>query len=271
MSGHREIQLLLYELDQGTLSDIERQRVLDHLRSCPDCSAERDSMRSVLSVFARPTVPPSEDRSGEFWLGFTDAVENRIRKETTPRLNVEAVLARLRAHLSVRLWRPVTAGAMTLALVLLAFFFAQEGPKTETGDIARLPDVVTPGSPAETGDQVSRYLERSQRLLVGLSNRKVDNDETVDLSAERQLSRQLVREARSLQSQPIDAHSMQLVQNLERILIKVANENERSARSDFEMIRGGIRQENLLFKVRMAEQFHASNRSMGGIQNAVYR
>ncbi len=271
MNGHREIQLLLYELDEGTLSASERERVLSHLRSCPDCSAEREAMRTVLSAFARPARPPSEERPEEFWREFTDAVENRIREETIPPRRRDAPMTGLLDHLIGRLWRPATAGAMAVALILLAFFLAQEAPRTENKNVDSRPEVVTPGAPDRTGEQVSRYLERSQRLLVGLSNRRVGNDETVDLSAERQLSRQLVREARSLQNQPLDAQSSQLVQDLERILIKVSNENDLSARSDFEMIRGGIRQENLLFKVRIAEQFYANNRSMGGIRNAVYR
>ncbi len=271
MNGHREIQFLLYELDEGTLSETERQIVLSHLQTCVDCSAELDAIRSVLSALPRPTTPPSEDQSAEFWQGFPRVVENRIREESAPQRELGAPVTGLLDRLIVRSWRLVTASAMALALGLIAFFFAQQGPKTEKKEVTGLPEVVTLSPPAQTGEQVSRYLERSTRLLVGLTNRRVGTEEKVDLSAERQLSRQLVREARNLQNQPLDAQSSQLVQNLERILITVANENDLSARSDFEMIRRGIRQENLLFKVRMAEQFYSGNRLSGGIQNAMYR
>jgi hypothetical protein len=271
MNGHREIQLLLYELDEGTLSETERQKVLSHLRTCMDCSAELDAMRNVLSALPRPSTPPSEDQSAAFWQGFPRVVENRIREERAPRREPVASATRLLDRLILRSWRLVTAGAAAIALAFVAFFFAQQEPKTEKKEVAGLPEVVTLSPPAQTGEQVSRYLERSTRLLVGLTNRRVGTEEKVDLSAERQLSRQLVREARNLQNQPLDAQSSQLVQNLERILITVANEDDLSARSDFEMIRRGIHRENLLFKVRMAEQFYAGNRISGGIQNALYR
>lgn len=271
MKGHREIQILLYQLEEGTLSSLERETVLTHLQTCPDCLAEQEAIRSVVSVFARPATRPSEERPEEFWRGFANGVERRIREETPLHRKLGAAVTGLFDRPIVRFWRPLTAGGAALAFLLLAFFFAQQGPRTAIREVAGLPEIVPPSPPAQTGEEISRYLERSQRLLVGLTNRRVGNDEKVDLSAERQLSRQLIREARSLQNQPLDAHSSQLVQNLERILITVANENDLSSRSDFEMIRGGIRRENLLFKVRMAEQLYESNRSMGGIQNAAYR
>lgn len=271
MNGHREIQLLLYEFNEGTLSGPEHQKVLSHLRSCAECSVELEAMRSVLSVVARPTTQPSEDQSTEFWQGFARVVENRIREERTPRRNVGNVLTGVLDRMIVRVWRPVAASTIVLTLALLAFFFAQRGQNPEKTDVAAVPEVIAPVAPPENGGQVSRYLRRSNALLIGLTNREIGDEEKIDLSAERELSRQLVREARSLQEQPLDAQSSQMVRNLERVLLEVANKNDLSTRSDFEMIRGGIRRENLLFKVRMAEQLHGSRGSLGGIRHAKHR
>ncbi|MBP1678980.1 MAG: hypothetical protein H6Q29_891, partial [Bacteroidetes bacterium] len=47
---------------------------------------------------------------------------------------------------------------------------------------------------------------------------------------------------------------------LEKIMIEVANSREQTPAADLDLIRQGIRQQNLLFKVRMAEQL--SSRGM---------
>jgi hypothetical protein len=95
-------------------------------------------------------------------------------------------------------------------------------------------------------------------LFVGLTNMKLHDDENIDLSAERKVSRQLIHEARYLKTQPIDERSAQLIGDLEKILIELANMKEENDISNVEIIRGGIHQENLLFKIRMAESLYDS-------------
>jgi RNA processing factor Prp31 len=77
----------------------------------------------------------------------------------------------------------------------------------------------------------------------------------VDLSAERELSRQLVRETRELRDH-LDPQAAQLVGDMEKILIEIASRNETTDRDHFDLIRSGIRQQNLLFKVRMTESVY---------------
>jgi hypothetical protein len=72
----------------------------------------------------------------------------------------------------------------------------------------------------------------------------------------------LVREARYLKQQPLDVRSRQLMNDLERILIELANTEEQNDLPNVEIIRGGIHQENLLFKIRMAEAMYDSAQFM---------
>jgi hypothetical protein len=62
-----------------------------------------------------------------------------------------------------------------------------------------------------------------------------------------------VHEARYLRNQPLDARSAELVGDLEKIMIELANLEEEHDLPNVELIRTGIRRENLLFKIRMAE------------------
>jgi hypothetical protein len=76
---------------------------------------------------------------------------------------------------------------------------------------------------------------------------------TIDLSTERQVSRDLIHEAQFVRDQPINNKTERLVHDLERILIELANSEEQTDLPNVELIRSGIQQENLLFKIRMAE------------------
>jgi uncharacterized protein YijF (DUF1287 family) len=106
--------------------------------------------------------------------------------------------------------------------------------------------------------RMTQYLRRSRALLVGITNVKMDARRSYDLEVERVASRSLAREARVLKQQPLDARSARLVNDLARIQIELANLKESDARPNLEIIRSGIEQENLLFKIRMAESAYHS-------------
>jgi hypothetical protein len=82
---------------------------------------------------------------------------------------------------------------------------------------------------------------------------KTDPSVPIDVSAEQQLSRSLVHEARYLKPYMPDSRSVKLVNDMEKIFIELANLEATNDRPNVELIRGGIVEENLLFKVRMAE------------------
>ena len=53
----------------------------------------------------------------------------------------------------------------------------------------------------------------------------------------------------------MEARSARLIGDLEKILIELANIEEDQDIPNVEMIRSGIRRENLLFKIRMTESY----------------
>jgi anti-sigma factor RsiW len=131
----------------------------------------------------------------------------------------------------------------------------------DSGTAATVETNRVPAASAATGrgvqyasDRVTQYFRRSKILLVGIANMQEDQDHQLDLSAERRTSKALVKEARFLRQQnDIDPRTRGLIEALNRILIELANLAESNQAPGVEIIRGGIRQENLLFKIRMAE------------------
>ena len=90
-------------------------------------------------------------------------------------------------------------------------------------------------------------------LLVGIANLNPEEGKPLDLGIERKAARSLVLQARLLSERSIDERSRELLQELERILIELANLEETADVPEVEMIRTGMRQQNILFKIRMAE------------------
>jgi len=97
------------------------------------------------------------------------------------------------------------------------------------------------------------YLRKSRMLLVGVTNMPVDEGQPVDLSVEQQTSRALADEARILKQETLDDRSLQLISELEKIQIELANMKSDNQVPTIALVRGGIEQENLLFKIRIQE------------------
>ncbi len=209
-------------------------------------------MRGTLSLLPTEHFAPRESRSEEYWSAFVDAVDARIASQ---KRNVPARSGMISEALgvlhSLRLRTALTLAAgfaaVAIAVVLL------RSPAPETVPSRQLADTEARDSVRSDDQRLSRYFRRSQTLLVGLTNKKPTEGRTIDLEPERDVSRELANETRAIRQTLIDQKSTRLVDDLEKIFIEVANTSPRAHPREFEMIRGGIREENLLFKVRMAQ------------------
>ncbi len=275
MNNHRTVQLLLYEYLRDELSPDERSAVDTHVAGCTECATELEHMRTTLGLMPSPAAEASEERSEQFWDQFASTIiEKTGSGEQQHGGQLAEVIAWLEDLLLLRPKYTFTIGG-GIALVLLAFgFWTFRTP--EQRDVALKSNAVplehraTPVSSDEAAmqqlgvrpERVGDYFRKSKMLLVGLANLRTDQSEPLDLSAERRVSRNLIREARYLRRQPIDPQSREVMNDLEKILIEVANTGERHDVPNVEIVRSGIHQENLLFKIRMAEAMYDSARFM---------
>ena len=258
MSKHTIIQGLLYDYLYGELGIEERARVDEHLSSCTQCTAALHSLKAITASFVEPSVPPSEERPPEFWENFALNVEHEIRRSSQRR-----TLARLPLEELIRsffVFHRALAGTVggAVAVVILIFLTWQWfPPSTPAGSEQH----ATVQATADTATQrVSQYFRKSKALLVGVTNMKSTEGQAVDLTYERRISRELIHEARYLKQQTLDKRSTRLINDLEKIMIGLANAKESPEKPGVDLIRDGIHQENLLFKVRMAEAMYDSPR-----------
>jgi anti-sigma-K factor RskA len=254
MAQHRNIQSQMYDFILGRLSAQEQRKVEEHCRECAECRADLESLRMVINALPPPAPEPSENRDPQFWAEFADRVEERIAAASSSRRWLWSEWMDETRNLLTRSWKPVGAATAVLVAAILVFVLTRQVSEPSR-PVAPTPEVAVTRSPDTTAQRFSHFLRKSNTLLVGLTNRKV-SDDVVDLSAERDLSRQLVRESRELREDHLDPQATQLVGEMERVLIEIASRNETTDRDHFDLIRSGIRQQNLLFRVRMTESVY---------------
>lgn len=260
MKSHGEIRDTLYDFVMNELDAETSEDVRLHLRSCGECRTSVDELERLIAVLPKEHNRPSDRVDEAHWMELAARIERNLPAGTPARRALPVTLSeRLRLFLP----SPRPAIAFALAALLVAVTAAilvrpwdPREPLPETVEAAAESlEQTQPSAP-----DIATHLRRSRNLLVGLSNRPMGSDAATDLSVEREASRRLLADNRRYRSEVLDPQASEVLADLERIMIEVANSRDQAPASDLDLIRRGIRQQNLLFKVRMAEQL--SSRGM---------
>jgi hypothetical protein len=250
MKNHARYREHLYEFVRGELNEEARSECEGHLRSCAACRSEVEALKAAFESLPPVSHRASTERSEAYWQHFSSRVEQRIA-ERVRRVSVGDVVQSAVAALWHPRWKVVGAvsGAMAVLLVALGLWLTSGGPRIGEE---------TNGAPvkavsASSKQAVEEYLSSSRMLLIGISNMDPGTGDPIDLGIEKQAARSLIHQARFLSNEGLDERSQELIDELERILIELANLEENADIPEVEMIRTGVHQQNLLFKIRMAE------------------
>lgn len=227
-------ELLLDLYGEGTADD--RELVRAHLERCEACRALDQELRAVLA--AVETTPITEPPSGferEMWARIEPLLPVQGTWRTrwigiVPRLAVAASLAVLMvaAFAAGRVWeRPVNRSPAGVA-----------DDQTTTERVLRA--------------EVEDHLERSQRMLVELVN--ADYEVGAPIGGDRARVADLVAAGRLYRrsaEQVGDTEIGGLLEDLERVLVEVANGPADIAPADLARLRQRIDDQDLVFRVRV--------------------
>jgi hypothetical protein len=199
----------------------------EHLATCAECRDQFERLREMLDAFREYPVPGRDD-------GYGSAVWTRL----LPQLPASG--RRWRSLL--RWWMLTPAFA---ALLVVAFLGG------------RLAEHSTPNGPTQKARErvllmsLSDHLEQAQIVLANVANASPD---AADLGDERDRAHELLGANRLLRQTAArlgDMTDASLLEELERVLLAVANSPNRLAPIELERTQYQIEREGLLFRVRV--------------------
>ena len=232
-----EDALILHYYGEGDDPSVE-----SHLASCPTCRMEFEKLRRVLAMVDEQSVPdPSPSFERQMWVRIQPKLHEQSRGWFSRLLPA--------GQHSAPKW--VLAGG--LAALLIAAFVA-----------GRFTSPSTPAAPAsapavaDVGDgvllvAVVDHLDRSQMVLIELLNG--DTDDIANISAGSR-ARELVaanRLYRQTAAQAGDTVIGETLEDLERVLLEIANAPENVSAEDVAALREQIGTRGLLFRVRVVQ------------------
>jgi len=238
----------------GELDAADRDRVRTHLAWCADCQhADRDLRVTLRLVDVAPVPEPSESVEREMWA----RIEPHLRVEPVARpWTVRLGALRLRSGQApgggTRPWTRLAWGGGVAAAIVLAFFVGRAGQvRTPDAGGAR-PAAFQAARERVLDAEVGDHFERSQRVLTDLVN--MESATPVVLANDQQRAADLVASGR-VYRRTADAlgetATSELLEDLERVLLDVANGSAEPTPREIESWRERIDQQDLVFRLRV--------------------
>jgi len=137
------------------------------------------------------------------------------------------------------------------------WYFGGRGPREDRS-------VPMSRQPFQTAEQIAlnerthHYLQRSKVLLLGLINFDPETEDpyTLNLPQQKQISQRLVQEAGYLKdelSDHTDKQLLRLINDLEVILLQIANLESEQGLLAVEMVKSGVDRRGILLKINLEE------------------
>lgn len=238
-------ELLLEYYGEGSP---DRRAVLQaHLEACVECRALDRELRGVLAlVDSAPLPEPPAGFEQEMWVRLEPLLASRVGSAQVVSAPSPAVSGVRRRFWTFDIQRWAFAGGVAaLAVVSFALGRVWDGAPAAI----REPAAMDFGRERLVRSEVEEHLERSQRVLLDVVN--ADDSPNVfasgraaDLVADGRLYRQSV-EALG------DAEIRDLLQDVERVLVEVANGPAAGTSNDLSGVRARISDQDLLFRLRV--------------------
>jgi hypothetical protein len=229
-----EDELILHFYGETDAAD--RARVDSHLASCGECQFAQGQLRRVMTLVdsASPVEAPP---------GF----------ERTAWARLEPALDANRSGWKAFFWFPQWALAGGVAALVVAAFVA--------GRVTGGDPVVTTSPSAVVADvepvrvlqaAVGDHLDRTQMMLVELANAESNGADV--LALEHQRAEDLVAANRVIRQSALqsgDGQVVDILEDLERVLLEIANAPANATSNDLTDLQSRITQEDLLFRLRV--------------------
>lgn len=220
----------------GEGSEDERARTRAHLAQCEECRALDRELRDVLTaVDGAPITEPPSGFEREMWA----RIEPLLPVKQTWRTGWSGLMPRLAVAASI--------GVLLVAAFAAGRVWDRPAERSSTADVDEV--MVTERL---LHAEVEDHLERSQRMLVELVN--ADYEVGAPAVGDRARAADLVAAGRLYRRSALqvgDAEIGVLLEDLERVLVEVANGPADIAPEELARLRRRIDDQDLMFRVRV--------------------
>ena len=237
----------------GEATPEQRAVMRAHVETCAECQALDRELRAVLALVDSeplPDAPPGFER--EMWArlepvvsGFSRTNRVRLKADTTKADTTKADTA---WSFEFPRWA-LAASVAALAVGSFALGRVWDTPTTSPGvSTANVHEL----SERMLRSEVEEHLERSQRVFVELVN--ADDSAPVLLASDRERAADLVAAGRLYRrsaEEMGDADTRDLLEDVERVLVEIANGPEVESSNDLSEVRARITDQDLIFRLRV--------------------
>ena len=227
----------------GETERADEERIAPHLAACTECQRAESQLRRVMMLV--DTAAPVEAPAGferQAWARLEPALE-----------------ANRGGGWKALFWFPQWALASGVAALVLAAFVAGRfsggepaGVTPTSGPLATASPVVADVAERVLNAEVGDHLDRTQMMLVELANAGTDQPDV--FAVEQQRASDLVavnRLIRQSVEQSGDAAVADVLEDLERLLLEIANAPANAPSDELTDLQSRIIAEDLLFRVRV--------------------
>ena len=218
-----------------------REEIAMHLRECDECRSEMERVEAVFAALdAMPVPDPGEDYGQRVWRQIADRLPEKRASFWQGWLS----------------WKPLAvAGAMATLIVLAFVIGVRKGRHEVGGDIADSGRVRERVLVVAVGD----HLGRSEMMLMELENAQPaeSGQKVINISTTQRRAEDLVEENRLYRQTALkegDQAMASTLDELERVLLDIANSPDEVTPAQFEALRKRIEARGILFKVRVVNQ-----------------
>ena len=245
-----EEELILHYYGETDRAD--EARMASHLAECGDCQQADTQLRRVLTLVE--TAAPVEPRRG-FERDVWARLEPTLGED--PTTNSELRTANREGRWRTFFWFPQWALAGGVAALVLAAFVAGRVSGGDPAFAGRTPQAESLVMPDASPDRVLHaavgdHLDRTQVMLTELVNNDVDQADA--FAGEQERASDLVainRLIRHSAAQSGDAGVADVLEDLERVLLEIANAPADVTSNELSDLKSRITAQDLLFRVRV--------------------
>lgn len=248
----KDVQKQLSDYIDGQLAESQRKEFEQHVQTCEGCAAEVKAYRAILSGAAKLEQVAAPE---SLWTAIESELDNEeMSLWDRLRQTVADWNARIGDAIRVPLPGIQIAGVAAILFIgiLMGRYFWPNPQQPRPDQIAVIADENYQMLTHRTSD----YFEKSRILFLGIVNADTTDIQNMDLTTDRRVARSLVQEAAFLKENlnpSRDAVLARLVDELEIILMAIANMEEQHDLENIELIKSGIDRQGVLLKINLLD------------------